>query len=43
MMTFGQKLSFWRKENKQSQAELGKLLSIKGDLIGKYEGDEAKH
>ena len=42
MMTFGQKLTFSRKEKKVSQAELGKLSGINGDIIGKYERDEMK-
>jgi transcriptional regulator with XRE-family HTH domain len=42
MMTFGQKLSFCRKDKKLSQAELGKLSGINGDIIGKYERDEMK-
>ena len=42
MMTFGQKVSFCRKEKKMSQAELGKLSGINGDIIGKYERDEMK-
>jgi transcriptional regulator with XRE-family HTH domain len=42
MMTFGQKLSFCRKEKKLSQAELGKRSGINGDIIGKYERDEMK-
>jgi len=41
-MTFGQKLSFCRKDKKLSQAELGKLSGINGDIIGKYERDEMK-
>lgn len=41
-MTFGQKMSFCRKEKKLSQAELGKLSGINGDIIGKYERDEMK-
>ncbi len=41
-MTFGQKVSFSRKEKKLSQAELGKLSGISGDIIGKYERDEMK-
>ena len=41
-MTFGQKLTFSRKEKKVSQAELGKLSGINGDIIGKYERDEMK-
>ena len=41
-MTFGQKMAFCRKEKKLSQAELGKLSGINGDIIGKYERDEMK-
>ena len=41
-MTFGQKIAFSRKEKKMSQAELGKLSGINGDIIGKYERDEMK-
>ena len=42
MMSFGQKLSYCRKEKKLSQAEMGKLSGINGDIIGKYERDEMK-
>lgn len=42
MMTFGQKMSFCRKEKKLSQVELGKQSGINGDIIGKYERDEMK-
>ncbi len=41
-MTFGQKMAFCRKEKKLSQAELGKLSGINGDIIGKYERNEMK-
>lgn len=41
-MTFGQKVAFCRKEKKMSQAELGKLSGINGDIVGKYERDEMK-
>ena len=41
-MTFGQKLTLCRKELKLSQAEVGKLSGINGDIIGKYERDEMK-
>lgn len=41
-MSFGQKMAFCRKEKKLSQAELGKLSGINGDIIGKYERDEMK-
>jgi len=42
MMTFGQRMAFCRKEKKLSQAELGKLSGINGDIIGKYERNEMK-
>ncbi len=42
MMSFGQKLAYSRKEKKLSQADLGKLSGINGDIIGKYERDEMK-
>lgn len=42
MMTFGQKMGLCRKEKKLSQAQLGKLSGINGDIIGKYERDEMK-
>lgn len=42
MMTFGQKMFFCRKEKKLSQAELGSLSGINGDIIGKYERNEMK-
>lgn len=41
-MTFGQRMAFCRKEKKLSQAELGKLSGINGDIIGKYERNEMK-
>jgi len=41
-MTFGQKLSLVRKQKKVSQAELGKLSGVNGDIVGKYERDEMK-
>lgn len=41
-MTFGQKMALCRKEKKISQAEIGKLASINGDIVGKYERDEMK-
>lgn len=42
MRTFGHKVAYCRKEKKMSQAELGKLAAISGDIIGKYERDEMK-
>ena len=41
-MTFGQKLAFCRKEQKLSQAEIGKRSGVNGDIVGKYERDEMK-
>lgn len=41
-MTFGEKLSYSRKQKKLSQGDLGKLSGISGDIIGKYERDEMK-
>ena len=41
-MTFGQKVAHIRKNMKLSQAELGKLSGISGDIVGKYERDEMK-
>ena len=41
-MTFGQKLAFCRKEQRLSQAEIGKRSGVNGDIVGKYERDEIK-
>jgi transcriptional regulator with XRE-family HTH domain len=41
-MTFGQKMIMVRKQKKMSQAELGKLSGVNGDIVGKYERDEMK-
>lgn len=41
-MNFGQKISLVRKQKKMSQAELGKISGINGDIVGKYERDEMK-
>ncbi len=35
-------MSFRCKENKLSQAELGKLFGINGDITGNYEMDEIR-
>lgn len=35
-------MSLCRKKKKLSQADLGKLSGINGDIIGKYERDEMK-
>jgi len=39
-MTFGDKLSYARKQKKMRQADLGKLVGTSGDIIGKYERGE---
>lgn len=41
-MTFGERIAYCRKQKKMSQAELGKLAGINGDIIGKYERDEMR-
>lgn len=41
-MTFGQKMALVRKQKKMSQAELGKLSGVNGDIVGKYEREEMK-
>lgn len=41
-MTFGEKLTYCRKQKKISQSALGKISNISGDIIGKYERDEMK-
>lgn len=41
-MTFGQKITSVRKQKQMSQAELGKLSGVNGDIVGKYERDEMK-
>ncbi len=41
-MAFGQKIASVRKEKNMSQAELGKLSGVNGDIVGKYERDEMK-
>ncbi len=41
-MTFGEKISYARKQKKMTQADLGKAVGTSGDIIGKYERDEIK-
>jgi transcriptional regulator with XRE-family HTH domain len=41
-MNFGQKITLVRKQKNISQAELGKLAGINGDIVGKYEREEMK-
>ena len=41
-MTFGQRITYARKQVKMTQADLGKAVGTSGDIIGKYERDEIK-
>ncbi|MEN8251763.1 MAG: helix-turn-helix transcriptional regulator [Bacteroidota bacterium] len=41
-MTFGERLSLVRKRKKLSQAEVGKMISINGDAVGRYERNEVR-
>jgi len=39
-MTFGDRLSYARKQKKIRQSDLGKMVGTSGDIIGKYERGE---
>jgi transcriptional regulator with XRE-family HTH domain len=41
-MTFGERITYARKQKKLTQADLGKAAGTSGDIIGKYERDEIK-
>lgn len=41
-MDFGHKMALVRKQKKMSQAELGKISGVNGDIVGKYERGEMK-
>ncbi len=41
-MTFGEKITYARKQKKMTQGDLGKAVGTSGDIIGKYERDEIK-
>lgn len=41
-MTFGEKITYARKQKKMTQGDLGKTVGTSGDIIGKYERDEIK-
>lgn len=41
-MTFGERITYARKQKKMTQADLGKAVGTSGDIIGKYERDEIK-
>jgi|SRR5690606_12073373 len=40
--SFGKRLTEVRKDKKMSQDEVGKLVSVHGAVIGRYERDEVK-
>jgi len=40
--SFGKRLTEVRKDKKMSQEEVGKLVSVHGAVIGRYERDEVK-
>lgn len=41
-MTFGERITYARKQKKMTQSDLGKIVGTSGDIIGKYERDEIK-
>ena len=41
-MTFGERITYARKQKKMTQNDLGKAVGTSGDIIGKYERDEIK-
>lgn len=41
-MTFGERITYARKQKKLTQGDLGKVVGTSGDIIGKYERDEIK-
>jgi transcriptional regulator with XRE-family HTH domain len=41
-MTFGEKITYARKQKKMTQSDLGKAVGTSGDIIGKYEREEIK-
>lgn len=41
-MTFGERITYARKQKKMTQSDLGKMVGTSGDIIGKYERDEIK-
>src|SRR5690554_6339379 len=41
-MTFGERITYARKQKKLTQNDLGKSVGTSGDIIGKYERDEIK-
>jgi transcriptional regulator with XRE-family HTH domain len=41
-MTFGQRITYQRKQLKLSQDELAKMVGTSGPIVGRYERDEMK-
>lgn len=41
-MTFGERITYARKQKKMTQNDLGKTVGTSGDIIGKYERNEIK-
>lgn len=41
-MTFGERLTLVRKKKNLSQSEVGKMININGDAIGRYERNEVR-
>src|SRR5690349_1074328 len=41
-MTFGERITYLRKQKKMRQGDLGKAVGTSGDIIGKYERNEIK-
>ena len=41
-MTFGERITYARKQKKMTQNDLGKVVGTSGDIIGKYERNEIK-
>lgn len=41
-MTFGERITYARKQKKITQNDLGKAVGTSGDIIGKYERNEIK-
>jgi len=41
-MTFGERITYARKQKKMTQNALGKAVGTSGDIIGKYERNEIK-
>jgi transcriptional regulator with XRE-family HTH domain len=41
-MTFGERITYARKQKKMTQNDLGKAVGTSGDIIGKYERNKIK-